>query len=143
MAYVIALPAVRAWVNANTTLTGPGKPLTLGAFLETSRSPGTGAYALLSRVGRAGDLVAEETVDSPRVSATILAGTLEAAEVAAVAYANAVDSLRGVRAPMGDVTCLVADNITGPLYVDLGRSTQEQYQFLVDADFYLIEGAPG
>lgn len=137
MGYVAALPAVRAWVNDNTTLVGPGKPLALGAFLVTSRSPGTGAYALLMRVGRAGDLVAEETVDSPRISATILAGTIEAAEAAAVAYANAVDKLRGVRAQMGDVACLVADNITGPLYVDLGHSTQEQYQFLVDADFYL------
>jgi hypothetical protein len=139
MSYVVALPAVRAWVNSNTALVGQGKPLALGAFLETTRSPGTGAYALLMRVGRGDDLVAEETVDSPRVSATILAGTLEAAETAAVAYANAVDSLRGVRAQMGAVSCLVADNITGPLYVDLGHSvTQEQYQFLVDADFYLI-----
>jgi hypothetical protein len=138
MGYVVALPAVRAWVNSNAALVGQGKPLALGAYLETSKSPGTGAYALLMRVGRAADLVAEETVDSPRISATILAGTLEAAETAAVAYANAVDSLRGARAQMGAVSCLVADNITGPLYVDLGRSTQEQYQFLVDADFYLI-----
>lgn len=138
MGYVVALPAVRAWVNSNAALVGQGKPLALGAYLETSKSPGTGAYALLMRVGRAVDLVAEETVDSPRISATILAGTLEAAETAAVAYANAVDSLRGAHTSMGAVSCLVADNITGPLYVDLGRSTQEQYQFLVDADFYLI-----
>jgi hypothetical protein len=138
MAYVLALAAVRAWVNTNTALVGPGRPLAQGAYLEPPRSPGAGAYALLSRVGRAGDLVAEETVDSPRITATILAGTLEAAEAAAVAYANAVDSLRGVRAQMGNVSCLVADNITGPLYIDLHRSTQEQYQFLVDADFYLI-----
>jgi hypothetical protein len=137
MAYVVASTAVRAWVNA-LTIVGRGQKLALGAFLEPPRSPGQGAYALLSRVGRAGDLVAEETIDSPRISATILAGTLEAAEIAAVAYANEVDKLRGVRAAMGDTSCLVADNITGPLYVDLGRSTQEQYQFLVDADFYLI-----
>jgi hypothetical protein len=137
MGYVVASTAVRAWVNS-LPIVGRGQPLALGAYLEPPRSPGQGAYALLSRVGRAGDLVAEETVDSPRISATILAGTLEAAETAAVAYANAVDSLRGVRAQMGDTSCLVADNIAGPLYVDLHRSTQEQYQFLVDADFYLI-----
>jgi hypothetical protein len=136
MPYVVATPAVRAWVNA-LPIVGRGNPLALGAYLEPPRSPGAGAYALLSRVGRAGDLVAEETVDSPRISATILAGTYEAAEIAATAYATAVDSLRGIRAAMGDATCLVADNITGPLYVDLRRSTQEQYQFLVDADFYL------
>ena len=137
MAYVVASTAVRAWVNG-LAIVGRGQALALGAFLEPPRSPGQGAYALLSRVGRAGDLVAEETVDSPRISATILAGTLEAAETAATAYANEVDKLRGSRTPMGDTTCLVADNIAGPLYVDLRRSTQEQYQFLVDADFYLI-----
>lgn len=138
MPYLAATSAVRAWVNASGDLVGGGRPLALGAFVEPPRSPGVGAYALLSRVGRAGDLVAEETVDSPRISATILAGTYEAAEAAAVAYANAVDALRGVRAAMGGTVCLVADNISGPLYVDLHRSTQEQYQWLVDADFYLI-----
>lgn len=137
MPYLVATSAVRAWVNNLGTLVGPGRPLALGAFVEPPRSPGVGAYVLLSRIGRAGDLVAEETVDSPRISASIVAGTYETAETAAAAYANAVDSLRGVRASMGDVSCLVADNITGPLYVDLRRSTQEQYQFLIDADFYL------
>ena len=137
MPYVIASTAVRAWVNS-LAIVGRGQVLALGAFLEPPRSPGQGAYALLSRVGRAGDLVAEETVDSPRISATILAGTLQAAETAAVAYANEVDKLRGSHAPMGDTTCLIADNIAGPLYVDLRSSSQEQYQFLVDADFYLI-----
>lgn len=136
--YVAGTSLVRAWVNGNGLLVGPGRPLALGAFVEPPRSPGAGAYALLSRVGRAGDLVAEETIDSPRISATILAGTYEAAETAATAYANAVDALRGVPAAMGETECLVADNITGPLYVDLHRSTQEQYQWLVDADFYLI-----
>lgn len=138
MPYIVATPAIRAWVNSRADLVGPGMPLAAGAFLEPPRSPGQGAYALLSRVARAADLVAEETVDSPRISATILAGTLEAAETAAVAYANAVDSLRGTRQAMGDATCLVADNITGPLYVDLRRSDQNVYQFLVDADFYLV-----
>jgi hypothetical protein len=137
MGYVVASTAVRDWVN-NLPIVGRGQALAQGAYLLPPRSPGEGAYALLSRVGRAGDLVAEETIDSPRISATILAGTLEAAEIAATAYANEVDRLRGTRAPMGDTSCLVADNIAGPLYVDLRRSTQEQYQFLVDADFYLI-----
>lgn len=136
MPYVVASTAVRAWVNG-LAIVGRGQALALGAYLEPPRSPGQGAYALLSRVGRAGDLVAEATIDSPRISATILAGTYEAAEIAATAYANAVDSLRGIPAAMGDTSCLVADNIAGPLYVDLRRSTQEQFQWLVDADFYL------
>lgn len=137
MAYVVASTAVRAWVNS-LAIVGRGQALALGAFLEPPRSPGQGAYALLSRLPGGVELVAEEHIDSPRISATILAGTLEAAETAAVAYANEVDKLRGVRAPMGDTSCLVADNIAGPLYVDMHLSTQEQYQFLVDADFYLI-----
>jgi hypothetical protein len=124
-------------VNARTDLTGPDHPLALGAYLEPPRSPGQGAYALLSRVGGGLGMVAEDGVDGPRISATILAGTITAAELAATAYANAVASLTGARAAMGDATCLVADNIAGPLYVDLRRSTQDQFQFLVDADFHL------
>lgn len=137
MPYLLATPAVRAWVNSRADLVGPGQPLAAGAFLEPPRSPGQGAYAVLSRVANGADLVAEDVIDSPRISATILAGTIEAAEAAAVAYANAVASLTGTPAAMGDATCLVADNITGPLYVDLRLSDQNVYQFLVDADFYL------
>jgi hypothetical protein len=138
MPYLVATPAVRAWVNSRADLTGPGMPLAGGAFLEPPRSPSEGAYALLSRVAGGTELVAEEHVDSPRISATILAGTITAAETAAVAYANAVASLTGRPAAMSEATCLAADNITGPLYVDLRRSDQNVFQFLVDADFYLI-----
>lgn len=138
MAYVIAVTAVRAWVNSLDTLVGAGNPLTLGAFRQHPRSPGQGAYAVLSRIGRGADLIAEETVDSPRISASIFAGTDEAAEIAAVAYCNHLDALRGAPAAMGDAHCLAVEDIVGPLLVDNHDSDREQYQVMVDASFYLI-----
>jgi hypothetical protein len=135
--YVPAVTIVLAWLNGIETLTGPGRPIELGAFREHPRSPARGAYILLSRIGRAGDLIAEETLDSPRISASIYAGTDEAAETAAIAYANTVASLTGIPAAMGDAQCLVADDIVGPLAVDNHDSEREQYQYLVDASFYM------
>lgn len=139
MAYVVAVTAVRAWVNSLTgTLVGSGRPLAHGAHRHHLRSPGQGAYALLSRVGGTQELIAEDGVDRARISASIYAGTDEAAEIAAVAYANAVAALRGAPAAMGAATCLVADNIAGPFLVDNHDSDRDQYQWLCDADFYLI-----
>lgn len=138
MAYVAAVRLVRAWLTSQTALVGPGKPIPLGAFRQHPRSPGHGAYVLLSRIGRAADLVAEDVIDSARVSASIYAGTDEAAEDAAVAYANAVSALTGSPALIGDARCLVADDVVGPLLVDNHDSDREQYQYLVDASFVLI-----
>jgi hypothetical protein len=39
---------------------------------------------------------------------------------------------------MGDATCLVADDITGPLLVDHSNTDLDQFVYSVDADFYLI-----
>jgi len=139
MPYIVAVTAVRTWVNSLTgTLVGQGRPLALGAFRQQPRSPGHGAYAVLSRIGRSGDLVAEDTIDSPRISASIYAGTDEAAEIAAVAYANHLDALRGAPAAMGDARCLVADDLAGPLLVDNHDTDREQYQYVVDASFYVF-----
>lgn len=137
MAFVAAVGIVRDWLTAQTGLVGPGKPIALGAFRQHPRSPGNGAYVLLSRIGRAADLVAEDVIDSPRISASIYAGTEEAAELAAVAYANAVTSLTGSPAVMGDTHCLIADDLVGPLLVDNHDSDREQWQYLVDASFYV------
>lgn len=139
MPRVAAVVAVRAWVNAQRgTLVGPGTPIVQGAFKEQPRSTADGAYVVLSRVGGTGDLFAESPADRARISASIYAGTDDAAERAAVAYANAVEALSGARASMGGSICLVADNITGPLTVDNHDNDREQYRYLVDADFYLI-----
>ncbi|MEV0584105.1 hypothetical protein [Nonomuraea sp. NPDC050310] len=134
-----AVTAVREWVNAQRgTLTGPGTPIPQGAFRQQVRSTADGAYVVLSRVGGTGDLFAERPADRARISASIYAGTDGAAELAAVAYANAVEALSGTRTPMGDATCLVADNVTGPLLVDNHDTDREQFHYVVDADFYLI-----
>ena len=138
MPRVAAVAAVRVWINGLTTLVGPGRPLALGAHRTRLRSPGQGAYALIYRVGGISDLIAEEPVDRARVGALIYAGTDEAAETAAVAYANTVEGLSGTPAVMGDATCLVADDITGPLLVDHSNTDLDQFVYSVDADFYLI-----
>lgn len=135
--YVVAVPVLLAWLNGIDTLTGPGNPIELGAFRAHPRSPSRGAYILLARIGRATDLVAEDRLDSPRISASIYAGTDEAAELAAIAYANTVSALAGSPAQMGDERCLVADDVVGPLAVDNHDSDREQWQYLVDASFYL------
>ncbi|WP_101791028.1 hypothetical protein [Nonomuraea indica] len=132
-----AVGIVRNWLNDIDTLTGPGNPIALGAHRRHPRSPGHGAYVLLSRIGRAGDLVAEDLIDSPRISASIYAGTDEAAELAAVAYANAVIALSGSPSVIGDSRCLIADEVVGPLLVDNHDSEREQWQYLVDASFYI------
>lgn len=136
--YVAAVGLVRAWITAQPDLVGPGRPIALGAFRQHPRSPGQGAYVLLSRIGRAADLVAEDVLDSPRISASIYAGTDEAAEIAAAAYANAVARLSGAPAAVNDTAFLIADDIVGPLLVDNHDSEREQYQYLVDASFFCI-----
>lgn len=140
MAYVVAVTAVRAWLNSLTdTLVGPGRPISRGVYRQHPRSPADGAYILLSRIGRGGDLVAEDIVDSPRISAGVFAGTDEAAEIAAVAYCNTLGGVRGAPAVMGDTRCLlVVDDIVGPLLVDNHDSDREQYQYLVDASFFIV-----
>lgn len=135
----MAVPAVAAtveWVNALADLIGKGNPIPLGAFRRSHRprSPGQGAYLLISQVGGSPDLLAEGGASRARISASVYAGTEEAAEAAAVAYASAVEALTGEPVQMGAVArCLVADNITGPLQVD----APDEHLFLVDADFYL------
>lgn len=135
----MAVPAVAAtvaWLNSRTDLVGAGNPILLGAFRRSGRprSPGQGAYVLISQVGGSPELLAEGGVARARISASVYAGTEEAAEAAAVAYAGAVEGLTGSPVQMGAVArCLVADNLTGPLQVD----APDEWLFLIDADFYL------
>lgn len=137
--------AVRAWANAQAGLTGEGNPLSRGAYLRSQRSPADGAYAVLGTVparGRLGGITAEDArVRAHRVAAVIYAGTLEAAETAAAAYAQAVLSLTGNPVPMGSsgVTCLVTDNLSGPVLVPTPPDAGEAYAFAVEADFLLYQ----
>lgn len=133
---VAAVAAVVAWMNSRTDLVGKDNPIPLGAFRRSQRprSPGQGAYILISQVGGSPDLVAEGGVSRARISAALYAGTEDVAEAAAVAYAGALEALSGEPVQMGAVArCLVADNIAGPLQVD----APDEHLLLVDADFYL------
>ncbi|MFI7449542.1 hypothetical protein ACIBQX_18745 [Nonomuraea sp. NPDC049714] len=137
MARVAATAAVLAWANAHPTLTGPGNPLDQGAFRDQIRSPSRGAYLVLARIDGADALVAEAPIDEARVAGLVFAATDEAAETAAVAYANALSALTGTPTPMGDATCLVVDAITGPQFLDDGAGARgELYAYQVDATFF-------
>lgn len=141
--YVDAEALICAWLNSRTDLVGPGMPIDLGAFRKPIRSPNSGAYVLLLRVGGAGDLGAETPLDRARISATVYAGTLEAASRAAVAYANVLAAMSGAPVLMGPTedgdtaTCRVVDNITGPTRLDDHNTSGEQWRQMVDADFLL------
>ncbi len=141
--------AVRAWVNSRQELLGtqqaPG-PLAMGAFLRNQASPASGAYAVLAAApprSGAQSVVAEDgRISMARIIALVYAGTTEAAELAAVAYANAVRELKGNPVQMGStgVTCLVTDNLLGPAFQPTGPAgTAEQFCYSVDADFMLYQ----
>lgn len=142
MARVSATAAVIAWVNTHPTLSGRGRPLDQGAFRTQVRSPSRGAYLWLTRIDGADALIVEEAADQARIAGVVFAATDEAAETAAVAYANALAALSGQHTPMGDgVVCLVVDGITGPQLIDDRAGERgELYAYQVDADFFLING---
>lgn len=128
--------ALRTWINLRTDLVGPGKPLALGAHLKPLRSPASGAYVRLLLLTSSPELTAERPVGRARVSGTVFGTTKESAAVAANSYANALLDLAGQPEPMGDVVCLLADNITGPQAIDDHDTTKNQYRYVVDADLY-------
>lgn len=131
-AYVDAKGVVTAWLNSlTTTLVGPGKPLPLGAQFSRMRSPGAGAYIVLSSVGGDGRQVAGARA---RLSASIWALTIQDADAAAAAYANALLQLTVGNVAMPGATCLTVGDITGPVEVP----DSDEAHRLVDADFYLV-----
>ncbi len=141
---VDATTAIRAWIMTRPDLKGP---LPRGAFLSgrQPRSPAHGAYALLTREqGVDPGVVSEE--NNPykvRVTAHCYAGTIEAAETAAGALADALGDLSGCPEPCGatGVKILVADNVAGPGYVPMPGSGGEQHMFSVAATFILLAPA--
>lgn len=126
---------VKNWINTRGDLVGAGKPLVRGAFLN--RQKGAGTYAYIIVVGTPPNLTAETPIARARISATIYGATKQAANNAAVAYANVLESMNGNPEPMGDYKCLVVDNISGPLPLDEHLTTREEYRYLVDADFWI------
>jgi hypothetical protein len=83
----------------------------------------------------------DEAIDTARISAIVYAGTTEAAEDAAVAYANTVARLTGAPQLMGDtgVLCLVHDRLTGPQFVAQPGEGGEEFAFEVAADFVMLQ----
>lgn len=126
---------LRTWVNTLTgTLVGTGHPLTLGAHLHRLRSPARGCYAILTAVGTPLSLDEEQTTGAGRISASIYSATTrENAALAAVAYANALQTITFTRPVVGSVRLMCVDAVTGPLYVP--DIAEERY--LVDADVWL------
>jgi len=137
--------AVRAWANGRPDLTGGdgSGPLGMGAFLRSQESPASGAYAVLAAgpTLRSAPVAEDGRISVSRVTAMIYAGTEEAAEDAAVAFGNAVQSLRGdpVAAGGTGVTILVSDNMTEPAAVPMPAVGGEQFAFVVSADFVLFQ----
>lgn len=132
--FVDAEESVRSWINSLTsTLVGEGKPLTKGAHLHELRGAANVCYAQLQLTGGSAALGAENSDHRATISALIYGPTREAAALAAVAYAEAVNGLDGRSTAAGSATCLVADNISGPAYAPDGALPR----YLVSAEFYL------
>ena len=104
--------AIRAWVNGNPALVpqdgdpDSAAPIARGAYLRTQRSPADGSYLVISRAlpgGNEAPGVAEVSPDlgTARIIAQAYAGTEEAAEASAAAYARQVAACTGVPVPCG------------------------------------------
>jgi len=132
--YVDATGILKDWINTQTALVGPNNPLHLGAHLRLLRSPGQGAYALLSKVGGDDNWTAEGITSRARISASIFGYTEEQATVASIAYINTVNQIKAVKPIVRNCKIQNVDGFTGPLVVP---STQG-VQYLVDVDLYLI-----
>jgi hypothetical protein len=140
---IAAETAIRAWVNGQSLLVGPGNPLAGGAYLLQQRSPDTGAYAVLARTLPSGgaDMVSED--DNPfrcRILALIYHNDQALCELAAAALASAWNDLNGNPSRCGTtgVTILVTDNLQGPMFMPTPADTGEPYCFQVAADFVLM-----
>lgn len=134
--------ALRTWINGHSALVGDGNPLALGAYLRAQRSPGSGAYAVISRSSEGvTNIVAEadSAFSTARMQCLVFAGTEQSAEAAAAALRTLFETLTGCPEPCGDGATIirVADNHLGPLFIQAGADNGEQYCFQVNADFVL------
>lgn len=134
--FVDAEGVIRDWVNSLTNLVGPDNPLPLGAHLKRLRSPDSGAYVLLSLITGDDDYTAGGATRA-RISGAVYGITKADAGNAAAAYANAIRRLSVGNTVVGEApnqtVILIADGITGPLYLVDG----DEERYIVDADFYL------
>jgi hypothetical protein len=134
--FVDSTGILKTWLNTQTTtLVGPGKPLPLGAHLKQLRSPGRGAYVLLSRVGGDDNWTAESVASRVRISSSIFGWTEEATDSAANAYANTILQIKALKPVVSSVKLQNVDSMSGPL---LMPDNGEGVHHLFDFDLYLI-----
>lgn len=145
--------AIREWVNGRPDLIGDPEqadgdgagPVGRGAYLRTQRSPADGAYLVISRAlpggSEAGVAEPSPSLGTARIIAQAYAGTEEAAEQAAAAYANAVAGCTGDPQPCGTtgLWILSHDQLAGPAFIPAGPTTGEEYCFQVTAEFLLAD----
>jgi hypothetical protein len=151
---IAAEAAIREWVNdpANGLVAADGDdsaPISRGAYLAAQRSPADGAYLVISRAlpGGSEAPVAETLTEmgTARIIAQAFAGTPEAAESAATAYAKKVAELTGRPQRVGgsDVWLLSHDSLSGPAFIAAGPTTGERFCFQVVAEFLIADyGTP-
>jgi hypothetical protein len=119
-----SLPAINAerafkdWVNAQSDLAGPGRPLPKGATLARLQGALTAAYAYLTRSGGGPALGAESPHWRAAMAAQVYGPSKDAASRGADALAVALMTrLAGLPAVIpGAGTILVVDNLTGPVW---------------------------
>lgn len=107
-----AVAAVRGWGNANASLVGQGRPVSLGFFQDRLRSPGRGCYALVGATFDDFGLDAEGTTSLWRLSVSVLSATdAEAAEAGAFAVADALRGVSALSPTVNGVRLLLACNV--------------------------------
>lgn len=130
--FVDAEGAGMALVNSMTSLVGAGNPLPKGAHLHPLHGDQQ-AFAQVQLISGSAELSAENPDHRAGLSYLVTGRTREAAAVAATALANALQALNGRPATAGDdATCLVADNVSGPVWAPDGGTAR----FLVNCDLY-------
>lgn len=127
--FIDAEQAVRVWLNSLTDLVGAGNPLVKGVHLNPLHGDHL-SWAEQQSTGGSAALSAENPDMRAALSWLVYGRTREAASTAAVALANALETLDG-RAFEGGL--LVADNVTFPYWTPDGPVAR----YAVSAELYL------
>lgn len=131
-----AVGVVRAWGNAQTSVSGAGQPVALGFLERRLRSPGRGAYALVDAVFDDQSTVgldAEGLTSHWRLTIRILSATdAETAERGARALADALRQISATRPTAAGAQLLMATGI-----IITNEPIDDEPAFTVQADLYL------
>ena len=129
--FVPAKTLVVDWLNAST-LTGRGHVLPGGVHVREPRSPGVGAYAVVTVIASTPDR-GQATLHTSRLSITVRSGQHGAAETAAVAVANLLAGVvDGPPVVLPGAVLQEVTGINGPTeLVQFDRTDA----YLIDADY--------